>query len=88
MDLLELSQRITRNLAVTEIPTGIYGSFTVFITAAFVVMKDGRVFDLTVSGDAQTGLEIKFNQDLSFEKELKVDLLLDFDVNKSFKSTG
>jgi len=88
VNLLELTNGQTLELANLEIPVGEYDMIRLFIPNAKVVLKDGQIFNLIVPSGAQTGLKIFFKQTILFEQEMPIELLLDFDVNKSFIPLG
>lgn len=88
INLLELTNGQTLELGNLEIPVGEYDLIRLFIPNARVVLKDGQIFNLIVPSGAQTGLKIFFKQTIIFEQEIPIELLLDFDVNKSFIPLG
>lgn len=88
INLLELTNGQTLELGNLEIPVGEYDLIRLLIPNAKVVLKDGQIFNLIVPSGAQTGLKIFFKQTIIFEQEIPIELLLDFDVNKSFIPLG
>lgn len=87
-NLLELSNGTTALLAEMEIPTGIYTEIRLHVTEAGIVLKEGDTFDLKVPGGNASGLKIKMNPALEMEDGAFVEVLLDFDVSRSFVMRG
>ena len=87
-NLLDLSNGITALLAEKEIPEGEYNEIRLFITEASVVLDDNSVFDLKVSSGNSSGLKIKIRPSLFVYPNADNEILLDFDVSRSFKVKG
>lgn len=83
-DLLELQNGVSAELGDIEIPAGTYKEARLAVEDAFVLMNDGRIFDVKVpSGSVKVklhGVEVEDGKD--------VTLTLDFDVGKSFAVQG
>ncbi|RIH65832.1 DUF4382 domain-containing protein [Mariniphaga sediminis] len=87
-NLLDLSNGVTATLAEMEVPAGVYHEIRLHIVDAGIVLNDGTEFDLKVpSGDA-SGLKIKVNPALEMNGESFAEVLLDFDVSRSFVLRG
>ncbi|MCK4578353.1 MAG: DUF4382 domain-containing protein, partial [Candidatus Marinimicrobia bacterium] len=87
-NLLDLRNGITTSLAELEVPAGSYGLVRIYVTGGSVVMKDSTVYDLKVPSGEQTGIALHINPALEVVSGITSDLLLDFDVEKSFVAKG
>jgi len=88
VNLLALSNGVTEILSETDVPAGTYDEIRLHITDAGIMLKDSTVFDLKVpSGDA-SGLKIKINPALEIIEDMTSEVLLDFDVSRSFVLRG
>ncbi|MBT8185967.1 MAG: DUF4382 domain-containing protein [Eudoraea sp.] len=88
VNLLELTNGVTETLVNTEVPAGGYDLIRVYVKGVNVVLKDGTEYDLKVpSGDA-SGIKIFIKPELLVSGGLTSDLLLDFDVSRSFVPKG
>ncbi|MCW5515283.1 DUF4382 domain-containing protein [Muriicola sp. Z0-33] len=88
VNLLELTNGVTETLVNTEVPAGSYDLIRVYVKGVNVVLKEGTEYNLKVpSGDA-TGIKIFIKPELVVDGGLTSDLLLDFDVSRSFVPKG
>ncbi|MCH8024867.1 MAG: DUF4382 domain-containing protein [Candidatus Marinimicrobia bacterium] len=87
-NLLDLRNGVTAGLAELEVPAGSYDLFRLYISDGSVVLKDGPTYNLTVPSGAQTGLKLFVSPAIEVVSGLTSDLLLDFDVEKSFVLQG
>ncbi len=88
VNLLELTNGTTTMLADLEVPQGSYDMVRIFVKGINVVLTDGRVFDLKVPSGEQSGIKIFIKPALTVAGGLSSDLLLDFDVSRSFVAKG
>ena len=88
VNLLELTNGITETLVDAEVPAGMYDLLRIYVKGVNVVLVDGTTFDLTVPSGAQTGIKVFIHPPLVVEGGLTADLLLDFDVSRSFVKRG
>ncbi|MCL6265495.1 DUF4382 domain-containing protein [Flagellimonas myxillae] len=88
VNLLELTNGTTEMLADIEVPVGTYDLVRVYVRGVNVVLTDGRVFDLKVPSGEQTGIKIFIKPGITVAGGLSADLLLDFDVSRSFIAKG
>jgi hypothetical protein len=87
-NLLELSNGKTSIIAEAEVPAGVYREIRLHVVDASIMLKDSTWFDLKVpSGDA-SGLKIKIDPRLEVDGVSTAELLLDFDVSRSFVLRG
>ena len=90
INLLELTNGITENLVDMEVPAGEYDMFRVYVKGVNVVLNDSArtTFDLKVPSGSQSGIKVFIDPPLRVAGELTADLLLDFDVSRSFVARG
>ncbi len=88
VNLLDLTNGVTQELADLDVPAGTYDLIRVYVKGVNVVLTDGRTFDLTVPSGPQTGIKVFFDPALTVAGGLSSDLLLDFDVSRSFVAKG
>ncbi|MGI9550294.1 MAG: DUF4382 domain-containing protein [Aurantibacter sp.] len=88
MNLLELTNGITKSLGEAEAPVGKYDLVRVYVKDANVILTDGRAFDLKVPSGGQSGIKVFIRPELIVSGGLTSELLLDFDVSRSFVATG
>ncbi|HKI88666.1 MAG TPA: DUF4382 domain-containing protein [Draconibacterium sp.] len=88
VNLLELSNGVTKILTENEIPAGDYNEIRLHIVNASIKLKDGREFDLKVPSGNASGLKIKINPTLQITEGMFGQILIDFDISRSFKAIG
>ena len=88
VNLLDLTNGVTKNLVDLEVPVGTYDLIRVYVKRVNVVLTDGSTFDLKVPSGEQSGIKIFIKPGLVVNGGLSADLLLDFDVSKSFVAKG
>lgn len=88
VNLLTLINGVTEELADLEVPAGTYDLVRIYVKDASVVLKNGETYDLKVPSGAQTGLKVFIDPGITVVGGLSSDLLLDFDVSKSFVARG
>lgn len=87
-NLLELTNGVTETLVDLEVPVGDYDLIRLYVADAEIILKDGKKYDLKVPSGAQTGIKIFIDPSIKVKGGLTTELLLDFDVNNSFKAKG
>lgn len=87
-NLLTLSNGVTANLVDLDIPVGSYDLIRLYVDQAEIVLKDGTKYDLKVPSGAQTGIKIFIDPAVEVAGGLTAELLLDFNVSKSFVVQG
>lgn len=88
LNLLELRNGVIAELAELEVPAGTYDLVRLYVDKASISVKDFSTFDLKVPSGAQTGIKIFVDPGLRVEGGLTTDLLLDFNLDKSFVLKG
>ncbi|MFC1484777.1 DUF4382 domain-containing protein, partial [Candidatus Neomarinimicrobiota bacterium] len=87
-DLMDLRNGVTATLAELDIPGGTYSQVRLFVDSAKVVLIDSSEFPLKVPSGASTGLKVFIRPDIIVEEGITSELLLDFDISKSFVARG
>lgn len=88
VNLLDLTNGTTETMADLDVPVGTYDLIRVYVKGVNVVLTDERTFDLKVPSGEQTGIKIFIDPALTVAGGLSSDLLLDFDVSRSFVAKG
>ena len=87
-NLLDLRNGITAELLEREIPAGEYDLIRVYVNNAGITVKDHGSFDVKVPSGIQTGIKIFMDPPISVAGGLTSEVLLDFNVDKSFILKG
>jgi hypothetical protein len=92
INLLDLRDDVKEQLVSMEVPAGTYDLIRVYVRDAEIVMNDddNTTYDLKVPSPsgAQSGIKVFLDPPLQVVGGLSTDLILDFDVNKSFIPKG
>lgn len=88
LNLLDLRNGITENLVNAEVEAGTYDLVRLHVSQAEVVLSDGSTFNLQTPSAGQSGIKVFVKPSIVVSGGLTSDLLLDFDVSKSFVLTG
>lgn len=88
IDLLELTNGITEQIASADIEAGTYDMIRLHVVNAKVILNDGTEFDLQIPSGYTSGLKVKIQPAVSISEGQTSDVLLDFDVNQSFIVKG
>ncbi len=86
--LLDLTNGITSEMLNMEIEAGEYDLIRMHVTEAEIILTDGQEFDLKIPSSSQSGLKIKIEPSLVVEDGVTNEVLIDFDVSKSFIVQG
>ncbi len=87
-NLLDLTNGVTANLVDIEVEAGSYDLVRLHVSEASIKLNDGTEFDLKVPSGAQTGIKVFIDPAIVIAGGLSADLLLDFDVSRSFVVQG
>lgn len=87
-NLLDYRNGVTATISQVEIPTGIYNQIRMRVVNAEIELTDGRIFNLVIPSGAQTGLKINIHPFLQINNESTNEIILDFDIEKSFVMQG
>jgi len=86
--LLELRNGVTADLLEMEIPAGNYDLLRLYVDNANLKVKDGDTYDVKVPSGAQTGIKIFIKPSVRIAGGSVTEILLDFNVDKSFVLKG
>lgn len=89
-NLLELQNGLTADLVELEMPAGDYDLIRLYVNNATVILNDEgeTAFNLKIPSGEQTGLKVFINPFIRVVGGLTSELLLDFDVRRSFVVQG
>ncbi|MCX6259369.1 MAG: DUF4382 domain-containing protein [Bacteroidia bacterium] len=87
-NLLELRNGLVAKLLDLEIPSGEYDLIRLYVDVAGLKVKDGESYSVKVPSGQQTGIKIFIRPDLVVDGGLTSELLLDFDLSRSFVMRG
>lgn len=87
-NLLDLRNGVTADLVEIEIEPGNYDLIRVYVDEASLVVKEGETYGLKVPSGAQTGIKIFIEPELYVAGGLTTEVLLDFNIEKSFILKG
>ncbi|MBI3556439.1 MAG: DUF4382 domain-containing protein [Deltaproteobacteria bacterium] len=88
IDLVQLTNGLALDIASLTVPTGDYDQVRLIVTGGTVTMTDGRFYDLKVPSGSETGIKVDITPAIHVESSLSSDLLLDFNLAKSFVAQG
>ena len=87
-DLLQLRNGITSDVLEIEIGVGSYDMIRMHVIASKVILKDGSEFDMKIPSGSTSGLKIRLVPELVVESGIVNEVLIDFDLSKSFVVMG
>lgn len=87
-DLLALRNGVMESLASKEVMPGSYNQLRLIIDHASIALKDGRTKVLKIPGGPQSGIKIVFNPPIRIDPGMVANVLLDFNLSRSFLLTG
>ncbi|MEX0982813.1 MAG: DUF4382 domain-containing protein [Bacteroidales bacterium] len=87
-NLLELANGVIANLVDIDLDSGLYDLVRLHVSEASIMLKDSTVYDLFVPSGAQTGIKIFIDPAIEVAGGLTSELMLDFNVSKSFVVQG
>lgn len=89
VNLIELTNGITQELANIEIEPGDYDLVRLYVDETSLKLKsESEPYSLKVPSGEQTGIKVFISPLLHVEGGLTAELLLDFDLSKSFVMRG
>lgn len=88
IDLVNLKNGMLSILSDMTIAPGQYSEIRLILSAASVDLKNGSHFNLTIPSGAQSGLKIFLSPALTVNSQISKDVLLDFDLSRSFIALG
>ncbi|MCK4746281.1 MAG: DUF4382 domain-containing protein [Bacteroidales bacterium] len=87
-NLLDLRNGVTADLLETEIPVGNYNLIRLYVDNASISVRDFNTYSVKVPSGAQTGIKIFIKPSLKVAGGLTSEVLLDFNVDRSFVLKG
>jgi hypothetical protein len=87
-NLVKLRNGLTAELVKLSLPAGSYDQIRLYTGDASVLLTDGRMFDLKIPSGPQTGIKMSIDSPIIIEGGVTTELLLDFDLEKSFNVQG
>jgi hypothetical protein len=87
-NLLELRNGITAELVDMEIEAGHYDLIRLYVEEASLTVKEGETYNMKVPSGSQTGIKMFIKPDLHVAGGLTTEVLLDFNIEKSFILKG
>ncbi|MFW5820941.1 MAG: DUF4382 domain-containing protein [Bacteroidota bacterium] len=87
-NLLELTNGVTAELVDIELEPDSYDLVRLYVSEASILLKDGTEHNLFVPSGAQTGIKIFIEPAIEVAGGLTAELILDFNVSKSFVVQG
>lgn len=88
INLMELRNGITAELADIELESGTYDLIRLYTGDASIVTITGEVYDMKVPSGPQTGIKLFIKPALRIEGGITEEMVLDFDLAKSFVLKG
>jgi len=87
-NLLELRNGVTADLIDMDIPAGSYDLIRLYVDEASLSVKDHETYNVKVPSGSQTGIKIFIEPALNVAGGLTSEVLLDFNVDRSFVLKG
>jgi len=89
IDVFKLRNGITDELVNLEVPAGDYDLVRLFVDEANLKIKEiDEIFNMKVPSGEQTGIKVFINPVIHVEGGISAELLLDFDLSRSFVMRG
>jgi uncharacterized repeat protein (TIGR02059 family) len=89
IDVFQLRNGITEELVNLEVPEGDYDLVRLFVDEADLKLKEiDNTFNMKVPSGQQTGIKVFINPAIHVEGGISAELLLDFDLSRSFVMRG
>jgi len=89
IDIYKLRNGITKELVNLTVPQGDYNLVRLFVDDANLTLNDPEeTFNMKVPSGEQTGIKVFVNPVIHVEGGISAELLLDFDLSKSFVMRG
>ncbi|APF17743.1 DUF4382 domain-containing protein [Caldithrix abyssi] len=88
INLLELRDGKTEDLPEAEVPAGTYNMILMRIDSVSIKYVNGTEVSLDLPDDARAGIRVMLVPPVEVENGALSEILLDFDVSKSFRMSG
>ncbi len=86
INLLDLQNGVTDSLTTVELPVGVVDQIRLHVSDATIVLSDTRVFPLDIPSGSSSGVKAFPEPPIDVVGDATSDLLLDFDVSRSFSA--
>ena len=83
-DLMDLQGGVTATLINANLAAGTYNQIRLVVSSGYIKLKDERSFDLKVPSGSESGIKVFPDPPIEVNGGLTTDLILDFDVSRSF----
>lgn len=87
-NLLDLQNGLKATLVDLDVEAGSYDLVRLYVSEASIVLNDNSTYELNVPSGAQTGIKVFIDPSIEVAGGLTTELLLDFNVAKSFVARG
>jgi len=92
LDLIQLQNGISEVIYEGNPPPGVYDEIRLISTAVEIALVDGdltrTITDFKIPSGEQTGIKVKIDPNITVVTELTADLMLDYDLSRSFVPQG
>lgn len=89
INLLDLSNGVTAIMSEMEVPVGTYKEIRIHVVKSSVkLFDDDSLYNLKIPSGSASGIKVKIIPWLTVEEGSESEVLLDFDVSRSFKVVG
>jgi hypothetical protein len=89
IDLIDLRNGLTEEITNIEIPNGTYDLVRLYVDEAGLMLKGhANKYNMKVPSGRQTGIKIFISPAITVSGGLTAELLLDFDLSRSFEMRG
>ncbi|PLX42381.1 MAG: hypothetical protein C0609_09720 [Deltaproteobacteria bacterium] len=92
LDLIQLQNGLSEVIYEGNPPPGVYDEIRLISTALEIVLVDGdltrTITDFKIPSGEQTGIKVKIEPNVTVVTELTADLMLDYDLSRSFVPQG
>lgn len=87
-NLLDLRNGVVEELAEVEVPAGSYNLIRIYVADAGIVVMDKVSYSVKVPSGSQSGIKVFIAPSLQVSGGLAAEILLDFNLDKSFVLKG
>lgn len=87
-NLLDLTNGVTAGLVDLDIKAGSYDLIRMHVSESNIVLSDGTVHNLKIPSGSKSGIKIFVDPSIEISGAKTTEILLDFDVSRSFKVQG
>jgi hypothetical protein len=88
LELIDLRNGVTRVLSDLNVPPGSYDQIRLYVDSASITTSNDVVWPLKIPSGTESGLKINISPPIQVSTEISTDLILDFDISRSFNCQG